>query len=1562
MTSAIHGTDHVQLRSDIGQNGFPVSLNYFTALPDISGLRNPTITIVYKSLMKKDSTTKEKSLTEFVQFFNNNEYHSELKSDPVIQAWIQIYPKLAFDNSRNVRILSQNVQAKFLTLVGGKGFTKYLKSSLPIWLLSNYDTDKTVSNNGSTLLNECFQNDKVKVDRKIWEIFLKEILHYIIVSLTLETRQTLSDERNTTESDAISKHERIMNGSLMLLNKFVSLINDHEADIKIDEYELEQIETLLDNDILWDYMGIVFTPKTFNSGMANSYLVLLRSIFLEDKQQKGHQNQLCKSISSARSLYKHSCKRFIKDIKIKPSKVSAHNIIYGSIILQFWGTLTVMTKFPQLEGKKKPKESMWELGGSKSDVRLIDYIKLGPCNLDSIYYILLARFLIVFIENSTLHLQDLKLVQSIVDIILDQLPSLRGFSYKQAAIECLVEFIKVLPGSHEQLIQHSIPSLISILNGGRRPSEIKQKQNCIDLISEMLGNIDAQELNTIMVAENDKLIDYIKTGSKNLEMNAYCDLLKTVNDSDKFCYDLIKKIVNLLSEIEDGVQIKRGLELLTVIIKKDLSLTDECMNDLIEFTNNAGALLEEDVADSLIEYLFVTWKDSRFNDKIDTFEMIDDLLTKFEMIKVDNMKFIKPLLNHFNWSYEECLGSEVLAETLQKMAAKPKKSSSEWQVLFLFIKDKKNFSMILNHLVDNDEEEDVDSELDFINQFNELSIYDSDGLLIHQDDTILINKISKLIEKSLQQFGPQANFIKFVESNSIMQNLVIDSLWTHIKSLSINDTKEVTLWDNIDHEKQELLLQRIDEELKHLPNINKDLLAVSNSMGANIYLVDDDDNDQNSSGDSINSSLLGSCRVLAGSSNITTPKVRYYCAILSQYVQDFIFMLNQSQYPSDYLVKVQKLLSEHYIGGLNDEQVNLENVLNVLLEKSDTTKSMEIVQILYDAFNNVKGAHLSYVSRVIRDMLDNLSNSIGMNVFETMNLDLNPLLKHPLKLSIILSGLKCLLGSTKFERIRNFVVAEILGVKSDNQILTDGLKWIVLSINFLEITDQHITDIIPERRLNMALLQFEKWLDSDVCYDEAFTVIRCQLIKFLTLVQKDSNNFVNKENDELGDRLVEDNLSIIQVERTFELRYFTLKYISYNPTLNENSSIKEELLNNILLNEDINKSDQHANNMVINMCQDVLQRCFKKMTFNKLDDDQMNKLYKLICDDNYYQIKLISCQLLHTQIIKIQQDLVIDYQFKRTNEGFNEEDIKLPLQLIELVSNFEIDEVDEMKQFTYLISWYLIFDHFKDINYLIRNQYIAQIRNNEKLLNKFLEFIFEIVEIDNIKVIEDFEQVDLSNISLSDIHFMILHVYYLSCKYLGSEVQSWYNQLRNIQLKQDIEKFTTKNISSVLINQMISQVDDNKSKLITDIMNIKINKVINEIKSTFTIDDQIMEMVIKISNNFPLNNVVVEGSKRLGLTENEWKAWLLSSQRVISLTNGSIIEAIEIFKKNVDLHFSGFEECAICYSILHQDHSLPSKTCSTCSNKFHAACLYKWFKSSGSSTCPLCRSTFNFRK
>jgi hypothetical protein len=132
-----------------------------------------------------------------------------------------------------------------------------------------------------------------------------------------------------------------------------------------------------------------------------------------------------------------------------------------------------------------------------------------------------------------------------------------------------------------------------------------------------------------------------------------------------------------------------------------------------------------------------------------------------------------------------------------------------------------------------------------------------------------------------------------------------------------------------------------------------------------------------------------------------------------------------------------------------------------------------------------------------------------------------------------------------------------------------------------------------------------------------------------------------------------------------------------------------------------------------------------------------------------------------------------------------------------------------------------------------------------------------------------------------------------------------------------------------------------------------------EIVSTYKMKELNMELIIKLPNNYPLGVIDVSSVRRLGVSEQEWRNWLIQLTTYLTHQNGSIMESLQIWKKNVDKKFSGVEECTICYAVIHgTNYQLPKKKCRTCRKLFHSVCLYKWFESSNNSTCPLCRNLF----
>ena len=135
----------------------------------------------------------------------------------------------------------------------------------------------------------------------------------------------------------------------------------------------------------------------------------------------------------------------------------------------------------------------------------------------------------------------------------------------------------------------------------------------------------------------------------------------------------------------------------------------------------------------------------------------------------------------------------------------------------------------------------------------------------------------------------------------------------------------------------------------------------------------------------------------------------------------------------------------------------------------------------------------------------------------------------------------------------------------------------------------------------------------------------------------------------------------------------------------------------------------------------------------------------------------------------------------------------------------------------------------------------------------------------------------------------------------------------------------------------------------------------SELVASITIDEESppISLVISLQGAYPLEPATVSSRNRVGVSDKNWQSWIRTFQ-VIIFTTGSLIEGLVAFRRNVQGALKGQSECAICYSIIGTDMQTPNKKCGTCKNNFHSPCLFRWFKSSNSSSCPLCRNNFNY--
>jgi len=280
-----------------------------------------------------------------------------------------------------------------------------------------------------------------------------------------------------------------------------------------------------------------------------------------------------------------------------------------------------------------------------------------------------------------------------------------------------------------------------------------------------------------------------------------------------------------------------------------------------------------------------------------------------------------------------------------------------------------------------------------------------------------------------------------------------------------------------------------------------------------------------------------------------------------------------------------------------------------------------------------------------------------------------------------------------------------------------------------------------------------------------------------------------------------------------------------------------------------------------------------------------------------------------------------------------------------------------------LLGWMSVFDLFMDASLKVKIAYINHLRDLEMITSHFLPAAFRMFDLYSgvgsapkldVWGIEEYHVPHYDEQNPLSVVLLCAHLYYRALQTVPTLVRLWILECKDRKLSAAVTAYTSKYFSSVLIDAELERVVS--TRLGDEKMDVKVIPVHREVNTRYTIDENEIKMSLKIPPDWPLHVIEVRGVKKVGVKEDRWKSWI-SGVRQVVLTQGSVVDGLELFKKNVSAHFENQTECAICYSLISAtDGNLPNKPCQTCKNSFHASCLYEWFKSSHSSSCPLCRS------
>ncbi len=368
-------------------------------------------------------------------------------------------------------------------------------------------------------------------------------------------------------------------------------------------------------------------------------------------------------------------------------------------------------------------------------------------------------------------------------------------------------------------------------------------------------------------------------------------------------------------------------------------------------------------------------------------------------------------------------------------------------------------------------------------------------------------------------------------------------------------------------------------------------------------------------------------------------------------------------------------------------------------------------------------------------------------------------------------------------------------------------------------------------------------------------------------------------------------------------------------------------------------------------------------------------LYPVLASDSV-ALQTAAFKIMHQHIPAQQEQVSFD---RALSKDFK---TQLPEELLSLIlaapsldalaeASFERTMPPSLR--TYLMSWKLVFDHWTNSSFNVKGDYVASLKEGT-YLNDLLKLTFDILinarskPIDASKFNIESYTPNTEESPERETHWLLIHLYYLALKHLQTLTRNWWRDSTSRQTMLAVESWTEKYILRLIIASELSTVSAwAPSQATADApLNIKVSPSAREITASIPVDEQNMQIAIHLPPTYPLARATVDSVHRVGVDEKKWRSWLITTQGVINYSNadsgegGNLIDGLLAWRKNVTATMKGQTECAICYSVVGSDGQLPSKRCGTCKNMFHGACLYKWFKSSNSSSCPLCRNAFNY--
>ena len=577
--------------------------------------------------------------------------------------------------------------------------------------------------------------------------------------------------------------------------------------------------------------------------------------------------------------------------------------------------------------------------------------------------------------------------------------------------------------------------------------------------------------------------------------------------------------------------------------------------------------------------------------------------------------------------------------------------------------------------------------------------------------------------------------------------------------------------------------------------------------------------------------------------------------------------------------------------------------------------------------------------------------------------------------------------SPSHERWRNEIAANLSGVPPA-RANTDGVNGLQM-LRCAAAPWSAGRALIPTQRAVFVLQGLQRWITSDDDLSETvFALLASVLTEFAPVVQSVPGRHLDLMLD-----VVEENMHAVDLDEDtgWPTLYLTLGLLNtlydlrthehVRDTIEQHGHALQDALRDAFLGACIHASasrgtpnDVQDASMVL--LTELVDMHVPSSRFASPEDQEV--LTKLVCTPSTNrQLQVAALRMLGAATHERVREQVVEISLGSLSTSSAPElnaslvsSLKKAIALTPAL--WEEVEDDRSTVFSFLLQWLAVLDHFDEASLPVRTIFAGALQTDHLTHTQLLPSLFALIAgmpraMGDIPAFDAsrwaVDHVDLTQLPLTSpkgLQALAAHVYYRALVHLPTQVRDWWMSIRDRQLSIFVNHFTSKFCTPLLAERELSHLRDptSLSRIQDEAMSIKVLSS-NEVVATYTVDEHPMEIGVRLPPDYPLHGVEIRDIKRVGVSEAQWRAWLLAVQQLLSGKNGLILDALMLFKRNAEAKFQGYEgaECAICYSIISPtDQSLPNKPCRTCKHKFHGSCLYKWVSTSGASTCPLCRS------